>query len=73
MVSPSGVALYVRGLYAASGSQLVINKWNDDNDFEKWKWKMKAILKRNYVHGVVIDIHLLPVDISDVEKEEMKE
>lgn len=35
MVSPSGVEPYVRGSYATSGSQLVIDKWNDDNGFEK--------------------------------------
>ena len=54
-VSPSigslnSVAPCVRGSYAASGSQLVIDKWNGDNDFEKWQWKMKAVLRRNRVH-----------------------
>lgn len=34
-VIPSGVAPYVCESYADSGSQLVIDKWNDDNDFEK--------------------------------------
>ena len=72
-VGPSGVAPYVRGLYAAAGSQLVIDKWNGDNDFEKWQWKMKAVLRRNRVHRVVFDTHLLPEDISDVEREEMEE
>ena len=45
MVSPSGVASYVCRSYAASGSQLVIDKWNGDNDFEKWQWKMKVVLR----------------------------
>ena len=70
---PSGVAPYVRGSYAAAGSQLVIDKWNGDNDFVKWQWKMKAVLRRNRVHRVVFDTHLLPKDISDVEREEMEE
>ena len=73
MVSPSNVVPYVRGSYAISGPQLVIDKWNDDNEFEKWKWKMKAVLRRNRVHRVVFDTHLLSADISDVEREEMKE
>ena len=71
--SPNSVAPYVRGSYAASGSQLVIDKWNGDNDFEKWQWKMKAVLRQNRVHRVVFDTHLLPSDISDVEREEKKE
>ncbi len=70
---PSGVAPYVCGSYAATGSQLVIDKWNGDNDFEKWQWKMKAVLRRNRVHRVVFDTHLLPSDILDVEREEMEE
>ena len=68
-VGPSGVAPYVRGSYAAAGSQLIIDKWNGDNDYEKCQWKMKAVLKRNRVHRVVFDTHLLPEDISDVERE----
>ena len=36
MGNPSGVAPYVCGSYAALGSQLVIDKLNGDNDFEKW-------------------------------------
>ena len=73
MGTPSGVAPYVRGSYVASGSQLVIDKWNGDNDFEKWQWKMKVVLRRNQMHRVVFDTHLLPADISDVEREEMEE
>ena len=70
---PSGVAPYVCGSYAAAGSQLVTDKWNGDNDFEKWQRKMKAVLRRNRVHRVVFDSHLFPEDISDVEREEMEE
>ena len=70
---PSGVVPYVRGSYAAAGSQLVIDKWNGDNDFEKWQWKMKAVLRWNRVHRVVFDTETLPANTSDVEREEMKE
>ena len=48
--SPNSVVPYVWGSYAALGSQLVIDKWNGDNDFEKWQWKMKAVFRRNRVH-----------------------
>ena len=34
---------------------------------------MKAVLRQNRVHQVVFDTHLLPEDISDVEREEMEE
>ena len=44
---------YTRGMYVASGSQLAIEKWNGDKDFEKWRWRMKAVLMRNEVHPVV--------------------
>jgi len=72
-VSPSRVAPYIRGSYVVSGSQLVMDKRNGNNDFEKWQWKMKAVLRRNRVHRVVFDTHLLPADISDMERGEMEE
>lgn len=57
----------------ASGSQLTIEKWNGEGDFEKWQWMMKAVLRRNRVHRVVFDTETLPADISSVELEEMEE
>ena len=67
------VATYVRGFYVASGSQLTIEKWNGEGDFEKWQQMMKEVLRRNRVHRVVFDIETLPADISSVELEEMEE
>ena len=67
------VAPYVRGSYVASGSQLTIEKWNGEGDFEKWQWMIEAVLRRNRVHRVVFDTETLPADISSVELEEMEE
>ena len=63
---------YTRGMYVASGSQLAIEKWNGDKDFEKWQWRMKAVLMRNEVHPVVFAPEELTADISVAERKEME-
>ena len=62
---------YVRRTYIASGSHLAIEKWNGDKDFEKWQWRMKAVLMRNEVHPVVFVPKELTADISAAERREM--
>ena len=54
---------YVKGTYMEAGSQLAIERWNGDKDFEKWQWRMKAILMRNNVHPVVFAPEELTDDI----------
>ena len=63
---------YVRGTYVTSGSMLAIEKWNGDKDFEKWQWRMKAVLMRNEVHPVVFAPEELTEDISVLERREME-
>ena len=71
-VTPVATRPYVRGTYIASGSSLVIEKWNGDKDFEKWQWRMKAVLMRNEVHPVVFAPEELTEDISVAERREME-
>jgi len=63
---------YVRGTYIASGSQLAIEKCNEDKDFKKWQWMMKDVLMRNEVHSVVFAPEELTVEISVAERREME-
>ena len=71
-VTPVATRPYVRETYITSGSSLVIEKWNGDKDFEKWQWRMKAVLMRNEVHPVVFAPEELTDDISVAERREME-
>lgn len=54
-------------------SQLAIEKWNEDSDFEKWQWNMNVVLRRNRVHHMAFETYKLSDDISTFEKEEIEE